>query len=136
MIIIPNKCYSHEIDCTTIGRLAKFHKQVDLILTSVPFYKLKMYQLGESEQPWNKGTPEEYCEYIADLVLSWIITLKDTANVLINVNDIIQEGLSLRIPDMLINAILRKTNIKYSQTLVNVIICLYCDTDYFDCNNY
>ena len=116
--IIPNKCYSHEIDCTTIGKLAMFHKQVDLILTSVPFYKLKMYQLGEFEQPWNKGTPEEYCEYIADLVLSWIITLKDSANVLINVNDIIQDGLSLRIPDMLINAILRKTNLKYRVTLV------------------
>lgn len=116
--IIPNKCYSLEMDCTTIGTLANFHKQVDLILTSVPFYKLKKYQLGELEQPWNKGTPEEYCEYIADLVLSWIITLKDSANLLINVNDIFQDGLSLRIPDMLINAILRKTNLKYRQTLV------------------
>jgi len=116
--IIPEKCYSYQMDCTTIDKLVDFHKQVDLIFTSIPYYKQKKYKLGEMHQPWNFGTPEEYCEYMADIVKSWIITLKDSASLMININDVFEDGVSLRIPDMLINAILRKTNLKYYQTLI------------------
>jgi DNA modification methylase len=116
--IIPEKCYSYKMDCTTIEKLVDFQKQVDLIFTSIPYYKQKKYKLGEMRQPWNFGTPEEYCEYMADIVKSWIITLKDSASLMINVNDVFENGVSLRIPDMLINAILSKTNLKYYQTLI------------------
>ena len=115
---IPNKCYSHNIDCTKIGELGKYNKEVDLIYTSIPYYKQKKYQLGQTPQPWNKGTLLEYCDYMADLVKSWVITLKDSANIMINVNDMFKDGCSLRVPELLLNAILQKTDLKFRQYII------------------
>ena len=52
--VIPEKCFSYNIDCTTIDMLAKYEKQVDLIFTSPPYWALKTYD-GDKKKSSREG---------------------------------------------------------------------------------
>jgi DNA modification methylase len=117
--IIPNKSMSFNMDCTLIKNFKEFIKMVALIFTSIPYYKLRYYENGEGhDQVGHEETPYEFCDRIAKILADVSVTLKDTGNMMINIGETYVGGVGLGIPDMLKDAILRNTNVKYKDRLV------------------
>lgn len=116
--IIPKKGGTYNIDCTEIGKYYEYHHKVDLIFTSIYYWVQKFYQIGEKPQPGNEATKEDYCMNVALMVLTWVITLRDTASLMINVGEVYKNGVAQRIPDLLIETIERVTGLIFYERLV------------------
>ena len=105
--VIPEKGFSYNIDCTTIDMLAKYEKQVDFIFTSPPYWALKTYDGDKKNQAGKEETKHEFLERLAKMVLAWMITLKDSASVMINIGETYKDGVAQGIPYLLIEYIQR-----------------------------
>ena len=116
--IIPGKCNSYNIDCTDISKIDTHKKSVDLIFTSPPYFILRKYQNGDTSQIGQEKTKEQYCENIARIFNALVPTLKETANVIINVGETYDNGVGYGIPQLLKHYIETKTSLIYKDTLI------------------
>jgi site-specific DNA-methyltransferase (adenine-specific) len=116
--IIPDKCYAYQMDCTKVAEISECLNFVDHLFTSIPYFKLRDYdselecQLGQEE---NK---EKFAEGISLIFKALEPTLKQSANVQINVGETYVNGLGLDIPNLVKHYILKNTNLVYKETII------------------
>ena len=115
---VPGKCESFNIDCGTIAKLSEYHKNVDLIFTSPPYWDLKDYNIDGDKQTGKEETKIEYLERLATMVQEWTITLKESASVMINIGETYKDGIAQRIPFLLIDYIERISGLKFYDMLI------------------
>jgi DNA modification methylase len=116
--VIPKKIHSYNIECTEISKLTEFKGSVDLILTSPPYWNLRNYEGGAEAQLGQERTKEEYCFNVAEVFSRICSTLKETANVIINVGESYADGVGQGILFLLKEAIEKYTSLKYKETLI------------------
>jgi DNA modification methylase len=91
---------------------------IALIFTSIPYYFLRKYDNGDPEQNGLEETKYEYCDRISKIFKSLEPTLRDDANVIINIGETYDNGVGLGIPDLLRDYIEKNTNLVYKDRLV------------------
>ena len=112
--IIPQKCYSYNMDCKKISDFEQFHKKVDLLFTSVPYYLQRFYEDNDGEkQVGHEISVEDYCKNIVDLIEPSIITLKESASVMINVAESFIKGKPQEVVFKLREEILKRTKLQW-----------------------
>lgn len=116
--VIPEKATSYNIDCMDLGKMEKHLKTVDLLFTSPPYFILRKYQSSDSNQVGHEETKEDYCNRIANLIKSVIPTLKESANVIINIGETYDDGVGYGIPQLLKTTIEKETGLIYKDQLV------------------
>ncbi len=116
--IIPDKSYAFLGSCLEILKLIIFHNFVDLIFTSIPYYKLRSYDSPISNQLGHEETKEKFAENISLILKALVPTLKQSANVMINVGETYVNGLGLDIPNLVKQYILQNTNLVYKETII------------------
>jgi DNA modification methylase len=116
--VIPEKVESFKINCLDFGKMERFFKTIALIFTSIPYYFLRKYDNGDPEQNGLEESKYEYCDRISKIFKSLEPTLRDDANVIINIGETYDNGLGLGIPDLLKDYIEKNTNLIYKDRLV------------------
>jgi len=116
--IIPEKSNSYKVNCVDITKYSEHLKTVDLTLTSPPFFMLRNYLNGESDQLGHEKNPHDYCKRLALIFKELIPTLKESANVIINIGDTYDKGVGLGIPDLLNFYIQQETSLIYKDRLI------------------
>lgn len=116
--IIPDKVTSYNIDSVEIGKLKKYSGVVDLILSSVPYFQLRKYDSPIENQIGEQIQIDQYCKEISRVIKSVVPTLKESANVIINIGETYKEGKGLGIPDHLKSVIEKETGLIYKDRLV------------------
>lgn len=117
--VIPDKVNSYRRDCGSITEIEEHLKSVDLLFTSPPYFILRNYDNSDGKnQKGHEETAEEYCENIALLISKVVPTLKETANVMINIGETYDDGVGYGIPDMLCYFIRKHTSLIYKDRLV------------------
>ena len=117
--VIPGKVNAYKLDCGSISDIEEHLNSVDLVFTSPPYFILRNYYNGEGKsQKGQEKSAEEYCENIANLIAKIVPTLKETANVMINIGETYDDGVGYGIPDMLSYFIRKKTGLIYKDRLV------------------
>lgn len=116
--IIPEKAASFNIDCINFGSFESYRKSVALLFSSIPYYQLRFYENGDTNQSGHEETKQEYCERIARYFKELLPTLKDSANVMINIGETYDNGVGLGIPDLLKDAIEKITGLVYKDRIV------------------
>lgn len=117
-LIIPDKCYSFNIDCVEMSKMTEFENSIDLILTSPPYLNLRKYDTGQQNQLGHEKNKNEYCKNIAKIFSELYPTLKKTANVIINIGESFNEGCGLGIPQLLKYYIETETKLIYKDQLL------------------
>lgn len=117
-LIIPEKAHSLHIDCVELGNIKKLYNTVDLIFTSIPYYILRNYDSGGNNQLGHEETPQQYCNRIARYLLAILPTLKESANIIINIGETYDNGVGYGIPQLLKSTIESITGLKYKDTLI------------------
>jgi DNA modification methylase len=115
---IPEKGNAYNANCLDLGKMEEHQGVVDLILTSPPYYILRKYQNGDPSQLGQEETAKEYCEGLAKILNGLVPTLKQTANVMINIGETYDDGVGYGIPQLLKQAIEENTPLIYKDTLV------------------
>jgi DNA modification methylase len=116
--VIPEKGNTYNINCLELSKLPEYKKTVDLILTSPPYFKLRKYDNTDSTQLGHEKTKEEYCKNVSIILRDLVPTLKETANVLINIGETYHAGVGLGIPQLLKQDIENNTSLIYKDTLI------------------
>ena len=116
-LIIPEKVESFRIDSIDFSKKEEYHNCISLIFTSVPYYFLRKYDNDDPNQKGLEETKDEYCEGIANVFKSLIPTLKEDANVIINIGETYDNGVGLGIPDLL-KSYIESTGLIYKDRLV------------------
>jgi len=116
--IIPEKATSYNVDCMDLGKMEKHFNTVDLLFTSPPYFILRKYQSTDSNQVGHEETKEDYCNRIANLIKSVIPTLKESANVIINIGETYDDGVGYGIPQLLKSCIEKQTGLIYKDQLL------------------
>ncbi len=116
--VIPEVGSSYNMDCTDLGDIEKHKQTCDLLFTSPPYFILRKYQNGDVNQVGHEETKDEYCNRIADIIGKVVPTLKDTANVMINIGETYDDGVGYGIPQGLKDAIEKRTRLIYKDQLV------------------
>lgn len=116
--VIPDKSYAFLGSCLEIIKLIMFHNFVDLLFTSIPYYKLRSYDSPITDQLGHEATKEKFAENISLIIKGLIPTLKQSANVMINVGETYVNGLGLDIPNLVKQYILQNTNLIYKETII------------------
>lgn len=116
--VIPEVGSSYNMDCTDLSNMEEHKQTCDLLFTSPPYFILRKYQNGDINQVGHEETKEEYCNRIADIIGKVVPTLKDTANVMINIGETYDDGVGYGIPQGLKDAIEKKTTLIYKDQLV------------------
>jgi DNA modification methylase len=116
--VIPDKCHSYNIDCVEIENLKEHHGTVDLVLTSIYYWFLRYYDIGDLDQPGHQEQKEEYCQEIARLINKIKITLKESGSLMINIGDKYINRVAQGIPFMLIDYITKETGLIFNEMLV------------------
>ena len=111
--IIPDKCHSYNQDCREINNLGDFEKSVQLLFSSVYYWKQRFYEVGEKVQPGHESTKEEYLENVSKLLIPACNTLKESAVVAINIADSFVDGIPQRIPYLFIEYVEKNTSLKF-----------------------
>jgi len=114
---IPDRCDMYLQDCRKVERLIHYNGQVDVLVTSIPYFQLENYEVDGENQIGHEETKEKYAENIANVFNKQIPLLKDTANVFINVGETYQNGLGLGIPFLIQEYISKHTPLKYKGTI-------------------
>ncbi|MEY3825072.1 MAG: hypothetical protein RLZZ13_1039, partial [Pseudomonadota bacterium] len=117
-LIIPDKCYSFNIDCVEISKMKEFENSIDLIITSPPYLNLRKYDTEEIIQLGHEENKDEYCKNVANIFSQLYPTLKKTANVFINIGESFSEGVGLGIPQLLKHYIETETKLIYKDQLI------------------
>jgi DNA modification methylase len=116
--VIPDKCYSYNINCVEIENIEKHRGTVDLGFSSVFYYFLRKYDVGNNEQPGHEDSKEEYCQVIARIINKIKITLKESGSLMINIGDTYINRVAQGIPFMLIDYITKETGLIFNEMLV------------------
>ena len=116
--VIPTKCHSYNIDCIEIEKIKEHHGKVDLVFTSIYYWLLRFYEIGENEQPGHQEQKEDYCKEIANIINRIKITLKETGSLMINIGDTYIDRVAQGIPFMLIDYITKETGLIFNEMLV------------------
>jgi DNA modification methylase len=116
--VIPEKAESFKINSLDFGKIERFFKTIALIFTSIPYYFLRKYDNGDPEQNGLEETKYEYCDRISRIFKSLEPTLRDDANVIINIGETYDNGIGLGIPDLLKMYIEKNANLVYKDRLV------------------
>jgi DNA modification methylase len=116
--VIPEKATNYNIDCLELGKIEKHINTVDLLFTSPPYFILRNYLNEGENQVGHEETKEEYCTRIAKLIKAAVPTLKETANVIINIGETYDDGVGYGIPQLLKSAIENETGLIYKDQLL------------------
>jgi len=116
--VIPDKCHSYNIDCVEIENIKEHHGTVDLVFTSIFYWKLRHYDVGNNKQPGHQEKKEEYCQDIARIINKIKVTLKETGSLMINIGDTYINRVAQGIPFMLIDYINKETGLVFNEMLV------------------
>jgi DNA modification methylase len=116
--IIPDKCYAYQMDCTKVAEISECLNFVDHLFTSIPYFKLREYDSELECQIGQEGTKEEFAERISLIFKALETTLKQSANVQINVGETYVNGLGLDIPNLVKQYILKNTKLVYKETII------------------
>ncbi len=116
--VIPEKSNSYNIDCVDITKHSEHIGTVDLILTSPPYFSLRNYENGDSDQLGHEKNPHDFCKRLALIFKELIPTLKESANVIINIGESYDKGVGLCIPDLLNCYIQQETSLIYKDRLI------------------
>jgi DNA modification methylase len=116
--VIPEKAESFKINSLEFWKIERFTKMIALILTSIPYYFLRKYDNGDPDQNGLEETKYDYCDRITKIFKSLEPTLRDDANVIINIGESYDGGVGLGIPDLLRDYIEKNTNLVYKDRLV------------------
>lgn len=116
--IIPEKCHSYNIDCVEIENYSEHRGQVDLIFTSIYYWKIRHYDIGNHKQPGHEKQKEDYCQEIANIIDRVKVTLKETGSLMINIGDTYNNRVAQGIPFMLIKYISETTGLIFNEMIV------------------
>jgi DNA modification methylase len=116
--VIPDKCHSYNINCVEIENIEKHRGTADLAFSSVFYYFLRKYDVGNNEQPGHEDSKEEYCQEIARIINKIKITLKESGSLMINIGDTYIDRVAQGIPFMLIDYITKETGLVFNEMLV------------------
>ena len=117
--IIPERSTSLRMNCTDIRNQVEFHSKVDTIMTSIPYWKLRFYENEEEyNQLGHEKTPEEFAANVADIFVDLQVSLKNSANVFVNIGDSYVDGCAMDVPGLVKRAILEKTDLKLKDVLI------------------
>ncbi len=116
--VIPEKATNYNIDCVELGKIEKHINTVDLLFTSPPYFILRNYLNEGENQVGHEETKEEYCTRIAKLIKAAVPTLKETANVIINIGETYDNGVGYGIPQLLKSSIEKETGLIYKDQLL------------------
>ena len=118
--VIPDKCHNYNINCIGITEIKEHNNSIDLIVTSPPYFIQRNYLKGDNykHQLGHEKTKEEFCNNIASIFNSIYPTLKETANVFINMGETYDDGVGYGIPQALKAAIEQNTKLIYKDTLI------------------
>jgi len=118
--VIPDKCHNYNINCIGITELKEHNNSIDLIVTSPPYFIQRNYLKGDDykHQLGHEKTKEEFCNNIASIFNAIYPTLKETANVFINMGETYDDGVGYGIPQALKAAIEQNTKLIYKDTLI------------------
>lgn len=116
--VIPEKANAYKMDCLDLGNMNEHLNSADLLFTSPPYFILRNYENGDTNQVGQEETKEEYCNRIADLIGSTYSILKESANVIINIGETYNDGVGYGIPQLLKDSIEKRTKLVYKDQLV------------------
>lgn len=116
--VIPTKCNSYNMDCIKLSELPEFKGKVGLILTSIPYWDLRNYKIGDKRQLGQEETKEEFGHKIASFFNKLTPTWNDSSNVVINVGETYKDGVGQGIPFLIKEFISRETSLIYKDTLI------------------
>ncbi len=116
--VIPNKANFYNMDCVELAQMDEFKKMIDLILTSIPYWDLRKYKLGDIRQLGQEETKEEFAINIAKIFGKLCPTLTDTSNVFINIGETYKDGVAQGIPFLIKEYIEKHTTLIYKDTLI------------------
>ena len=116
--IIPDKCYAFQVDCTMVSEVFDCLNMVVLLATSIPYFQLRKYDSELECQVGQEETKEEFSEGISLIFKALEPTLKQSANVMINVGETYKDGLGLDIPNLVKHYILKNTKLVYKETII------------------
>jgi site-specific DNA-methyltransferase (adenine-specific) len=117
-LIIPDKCYAYQMDCTKVAEISECLNFVDHLFTSIPYFKLREYDSELECQVGQEETKEQFAERISLIFKALETTLKQSANVQINVGETYVNGLGLDIPNLVKQYILKNTKLVYKETII------------------
>jgi DNA modification methylase len=109
---------SYNRNCLDIAQMDQHKNTVDLLLTSPPYFILRKYVNGDPNQIGHERTKEEYCENVSRIIGGLVPTLKETANVIINIGETYDNGVGYGIPQLLKTYLEKNTTLIYKDTLV------------------
>lgn len=115
---IPEKGNTYNMNCVDVAKMEEIQKSVDLLLTSPPYFILRKYQNGDPNQLGHEETAQEYCDDVAKIIGEMVPTLKNTANIMINIGETYDDGLGYGIPQLLKQSIEKNTTLIYKDTLI------------------
>ena len=118
--VIPDKCHNYNINCIDFKQLKEHNNSIDLIVTSPPYFIQRNYLKGDNykHQLGHEKTKEEFCNNIAYIFNAIYPTLKENANVFINMGETYDDGVGYGIPQALKAAIEQSTKLIYKDTLI------------------
>jgi DNA modification methylase len=116
--VIPEKGTSYNLNCIELGNIEKHFNTVDLLFSSPPYFILRNYLNEGKNQVGQEETKEKYCLRIANLIKSALPTLKQSANVIINIGETYDDGVGYGIPQLLKTTIERETGLIYKDQLI------------------
>lgn len=116
--VIPEKATNYNKNCIELGTIKNHTNTVDLLFTSPPYYILRNYVEDGKEQVGQEESKEKYCIRIASLIKSVIPTLKESANVIINIGETYDNGVGYGIPQLLKSTIEKETGLIYKDQLI------------------
>jgi len=116
--VIPDKCSSYHMDCVKLAELSQYNRKIDLIITSVPYWDLRTYKVGDLRQLGQEESKEEYARNVSSYLKALVPTYKESINVFVNVGETYKEGVAQGIPYLIKEAIERNTPLIYKGTLI------------------
>ena len=116
--VIPEKCNTYCMDCLKLAELIELQRQVNLLITSIPYWDLRDYEEGKERQLGQEKTKEEYARNIARIFGELVPILKETANVIINIGETYKNGVAQGIPYLIKDFIERETSLIYKETII------------------
>jgi len=115
--VIPNKAQFFNKNCDNLPMLIENQKQIDLVVTSIPYYDLHDYEVNGKNQGSHEKSKEEYAQNMSEHFKKITPLLKETANVIINIGETYRNGGGLGIPYLIKDYIDKNTELKYKGTL-------------------
>ena len=116
--VIPEKATNYNKNCIELGAIEEHINTVDLLFSSPPYYKLRNYIDDGKGQVGQEESKEKYCTRIAGFIKSVIPTLKESANVIINIGETYDDGVGFGIPQLLKSTIEKDTGLIYKDQLI------------------